>query len=178
MLADRRRLVIAPLPAAEPLVGRWLGVLADIRRRTLEALEGVDQETLDWPVAGSNAIGTLLAHIAAIEMDWLFSEILERDIPAHVLALLPPDVRDAEGNLWVVAGLPVEEHLRRLAATREIFDTEVGRLALDDFYRPRALPAYDVTPEWVVHHLAQHEAGHRADIATARALCSRASQRA
>lgn len=166
MNEPRRNLVITPLPAATPEVGRWLGVLADTRARTLETLEELDPAALDWPVPGGNAIGTLLAHIAAIEMDWLYAEILEQEIPPQVLAYLPEAVRDAEGNLFVVAGLPLEEHLARLAATRAIFVSDLQRLSRDDFYRPRSLPQYDVTPEWVLHHLAHHEAGHRSDILT------------
>jgi uncharacterized damage-inducible protein DinB len=34
----------------------------------------------------------------------------------------------------------------------------------DEFSRPRSLPAYDVSPAWVLHHLAQHEAEHRGEI--------------
>jgi uncharacterized damage-inducible protein DinB len=35
---------------------------------------------------------------------------------------------------------------------------------LADFRRIRSLPEYDVTPEWVLHHLMQHEAEHRSQI--------------
>lgn len=174
MAAAKEQLVITPLPATAAEVGRWLGVLADTRTRTLEQLDALGQEELDWPVEGGNAIGTLLAHIAAIEMDWLYSEVLEQEIPSHVLALLPEDVRDAQGNLWVVAGLPLDEHLRRLAATREIFVAALQRLTPDDFYRARSLPQYDVTPEWVMHHLSHHEAGHLSDIMAVRAAFERA----
>jgi hypothetical protein len=31
------------------------------------------------------------------------------------------------------------------------------------------MPDYEVTPEWVLHHLCQHEAEHRAEIAALRA---------
>jgi uncharacterized damage-inducible protein DinB len=176
MSATRRSLVIVPLPAAEPVVGRWLGVLEDTRRRTREDLDGLDPRALDWPVEGGNAIGTLLAHIAAIEMDYLYVDILEQDIPAEVLAILPLDVRDEQGNLWVVAGESLAQHWQRLDATRAIFNKKLSALTLDDFYRVRSLPSYDVTPEWVVHHLAQHEAGHRSDINTVRAAFARAHQ--
>ena len=37
-------------------------------------------------------------------------------------------------------------------------------MTLDEFRRPRSLPQYDVTPEWVLHHLTQHEAEHRGHI--------------
>ncbi len=43
-------------------------------------------------------------------------------------------------------------------------------MSLDDFRRARNLERYDVTPAWVVHHLLQHEAEHRGEIATIRAL--------
>lgn len=48
-----------------------------------------------------------------------------------------------------------------------------GAMTLADFRRPRALPSYDVTPEWVMHHLLQHEAEHRAEIGIVRALADR-----
>jgi hypothetical protein len=35
---------------------------------------------------------------------------------------------------------------------------------LIEFRRLRSLPRYDVSPEWVLHHLAQHEAEHRSQI--------------
>ena len=35
---------------------------------------------------------------------------------------------------------------------------------LTDFRRARALALYDVTPEWVLHHLCQHEAEHRSQL--------------
>lgn len=173
MQETKEQLVITPLPANAPVIGRWLGVLSDTRERTLRELEGTDQAQLDWQQPGMNGIGTLLAHIAAIEMDWLYAEILEQEFPAHVLALLPEDVRDTQGNLWVVTDLPLEEHLRRLAETRAIFITELQQRSEDDFYLRRSLPRYDVTPEWVLHHLAQHEAGHRSDIAMMRAAYTR-----
>jgi uncharacterized damage-inducible protein DinB len=35
------------------------------------------------------------------------------------------------------------------------------------------LPPYDVTPEWVLHHLMQHEAEHRSQIGALRARAQR-----
>jgi hypothetical protein len=165
----KEQLVITPLPAASSDVGRWLGVLADTRRRTKEDLDGLDPRAIDEASSGGNTIGTLLPHIAMIEMDWLFVEILEQPIPDDVLALLPPDVRDAQGNLWVVRGETLDQHYARLDATREVLVAKLRSLSPEDFYRVRHLEPYDVTPEWVVHHLAQHEAQHRADMNTARA---------
>ena len=48
---------------------------------------------------------------------------------------------------------------------------------IDEFRRRRHLPNYEVTPEWVLHHLAQHEAEHRGQIEELVFLC-RAQSRA
>jgi uncharacterized damage-inducible protein DinB len=42
------------------------------------------------------------------------------------------------------------------------------------FRRVRRLSDCDVTPEWVIHHLMQHEAEHRGEIAALRAEAERA----
>lgn len=42
-----------------------------------------------------------------------------------------------------------------------------------EFRRVRSLPYYDVAPEWVLHHLMQHEAEHRSQIGSLRARAQR-----
>jgi hypothetical protein len=161
---QRQTLVITPAPAAEPRVGRWLGALEDARFRTKRLLSEHAPLDLDRPAPGGNAIGTILAHVAAIEMDWLYAEILEREFPPEVVELLPPRVRDDNGRLLIVGGESLDQHLARLDATRAILIRELSLMTLDDFLRVRSLEPYDVTPEWVLHHLAQHEAEHRSEI--------------
>src|SRR5262249_57992020 len=88
---ERRVLVVASVEGAEPEIGRWLWGLEDARRRTKRQLAGVYPAALDWTDGQEgNSIGTVLAHLAAIELDWLFRDVLEQGIPADVLALLPP----------------------------------------------------------------------------------------
>jgi uncharacterized damage-inducible protein DinB len=168
-MSTKENLTLKPLQAKDPLIGRWLSYLEDGRKRTKEVLQGVTTEMLEYQLSPfENSIGTLLAHIAAIEMDWLFAEILEQDIPRDVLLLLPPDVRDDEGRLLKVKGLSLEQHLDRLDKTRQVFITHLQTITLEDFLRPRSLERYDVSPEWVCNHLLQHEAGHRGHIALLR----------
>jgi hypothetical protein len=161
---------IGPLPGYDPALGLWLAAMEESRGRTKKAVLGLDPRALDWTGEGfPNGIGTLLAHVAAIEMDWLFTEILELGIPPEVGALLPPDVRDAGGRLLPVVGLPLAEHLRRLDGTRAVLLSRLRPMDAADLRRPRRLERYDVTPEWVFHHLLQHEAEHRGQIARIRA---------
>lgn len=164
-MKTKDNLTLQPLEAKEPLIGRWLSYLKDGRRRTKEVIAGLTREVLEYQQPPfQNSISTLLAHIAAIEMDWLCAEILEQEIPQEVLALLPPDVRDEDGKLMMVKGVSLGQHLERLNKTREFFVKYVSAMTLEDFLRTRSLEYYDVTPEWVCNHLLQHEAAHRGQI--------------
>ncbi len=165
--------------AANPLIARQLWLLQDTRRRTLEALEGINQLVLDWDYPpGQNAIGTLLYHIAAIEVDWLFVEIREQpDFLPEVHSLFPWDVRDSSGRLIVVQGLSLAEHLERLSQARIWLVETLAIMSLAEYQRPRHFEKYDVTPEWVLHHLMQHEAEHRGEIGLIRILAERNLQK-
>ncbi|HEX6384198.1 MAG TPA: DinB family protein [Anaerolineae bacterium] len=158
-------LSVKALAGYEPEIGRVLWMLEGTRSRTKEALKGVDAAALDWtPPYDPNSIGTILYHVATVEMDWLYVEVLEQDFPQAVEALLPFDMRDEAGRLTAVTGLSLEDHLLRLDAARAYLLDAFRGMTLDDFRRLRHLEQYDVTPEWVLHHLIQHEAEHRGQI--------------
>src|SRR5437588_9194439 len=83
------QLAVTPLPASCEEVGRCLWVLEDARARTKAAIAGLDAAALDWTLRrGTNSIASPLYHLAVIEADWLFVDVL-RDIPADMAALLP-----------------------------------------------------------------------------------------
>jgi uncharacterized damage-inducible protein DinB len=179
MSVDMTQRVFHPLAATDPVIGRWLAALEDSRRRTKETLAGIAQDALDWsPPHGGNSIGTLLYHIALIEADYLYVDVLGlEDYPAEVLALFPYRVRDEDGRLFAPLPTGLDLHLHRLDFVRERALAIYGALTMDEFRRPRAIPwtssapghDYLITPEWALHHLMQHEAEHRGEIATFRA---------
>ena len=162
-MAEKRSLVAQHLAGYEPEVGAALWRLQDARGRTLELLRDVPAGMVEQETDG-NAVGTILYHVALIETDWLYSEILEEPIPDDLKNLFPDEDRDGAGTLTPVRGRPIEEHLARLAAIREIFLERLRGMTKADFHRARTLPQYDVSPAWVLHHLAQHEAEHRAEL--------------
>ena len=109
-----------------------------------------------------NTIGALLYHVAAIETDWVFTEVLEMEaIPDEVLAWFPVDVREEGGRLSPVTGMTLDDHLQRLEQARASTLEAFRGMSVAEYKRPRRLEQYEVTPEWVVHHLTQHEAEHR-----------------
>ncbi len=130
------------------------------------------QPILDWmPLEGGNSIGSLLYHIALIEFDWLYAEVLEgrEPWPREITALFPSDARDAESRLSTVIAEPLDAHLERLARVRDRLLVVFRDMSVEEFRRARYLPRYDVTPEWVLRHLIQHEAEHRGHIGVLRA---------
>ncbi len=169
--------VVAPVAANVPEIGRWLWALEDTRRRTKETLVGLSPASLGWtPPGGGNSIGTLLYHVALIEADYLYADVLElpeQDYPADVVALFPYPDRDEGDALTAVTGMGLDRHLARLDRVRERVLATFGAMTADDFRRPRVVTGYTITPEWTLHHLMQHEAEHRGQIATPRDLFER-----
>jgi uncharacterized damage-inducible protein DinB len=172
---DPKQLILQPYRNADPEIGRWLWALDDARWRTLERLEGISAEAVDWaPPDGGSSIGTVLYHIALIEADWLYAEVLEQEYAPAIAELFPWEVRDEQRLLTQVHGIGIEVHLQRLQTVRTALLDVFGTMELDDFRRARHLPDYDVTPQWVLHHLMQHEAEHRSQIGALRARAEQA----
>lgn len=167
---------ISALPGYEPDIGRWLWALEAVRRRTLDVVNGLDQRTLDWegPDGRENAIGSLLYHIALVEMSWLFMDIQERDFPASVKADFPHEMA-TEGRITPVTSVPLAEHVGRLTRSRSVFLEAFRGMSLDDWERLRSPEdaGYTVTPAWAVFHLVEHEAAHAAQISATKARAAR-----
>ncbi len=171
MSEPRQELAIAPFRSVDPEIGRMLWMLQDTRERMKQSLQGLDPNQIDLaPEPYKNSIGSLLYHVAVIETDWLYAEVLEREIPDEVLMLFPEGVRDDSGVLAAPQQRELERHLQVLDQIRALVLESYGAMTLDDFRRPRNLPQYDVTPEWVLHHLMQHEAEHRGHIQSLREI--------
>jgi len=162
----KERLTLEPI-ADDPEVGRWLAALEDARRDTLRELDGVTPDMVDWyPDAPLNSIGSLLYHVALIEADWVAVEILElTDNPPELAALLPWPDREADRHLSRIDGQSLDDHRARLDGVRQWALAKLRPMTNDDFHRVRSLEQYDVAPDWVIHHILQHEAEHRAHIA-------------
>jgi uncharacterized damage-inducible protein DinB len=167
---------VDPLPTYEPTIGRWLWLFEDTRRKTKAALTEIAPAVLDWaPAKSDNSIGTLLYHLALIELDWLFTEILEdQPVPEELKPLFAVPDRDAQGRLSPVQGVAIEEHLHRLDCVRQQVLDSLRGMTLEEFRRPHPFPQYRVTAEWALQHVIQHEAEHRGHIQLLRSLAERA----
>ncbi len=176
MADERRKLYGSALPGYPEEIGRWLWALEEARSRTLTITAGLDRRTLEWtgPRGDENSISTLLYHIALVEMDWLFMDIHEGAVPDSLRPELPfPFITN--GRLTAITGLSVQDHHARLERTRHVFLRDFQGMSLSEWRRPRRPPKedYEVTPEWVLFHLVEHESGHAFQIS---ALKSRAGR--
>jgi uncharacterized damage-inducible protein DinB len=161
---------LPPLEGADPAVGPVLAAFQDARARTLKAIADLPPGALDArPAAGHNTIGTLLYHLALVEASWLYEDVLGlTDYPPDILALFPYDSRDEQGLLYALQGEPLDYYLDRLTDVRERAIEVYGGMTVEDFRTTRHVTvddgSYNVTPEWALYHLMQHEAEHRGQI--------------
>lgn len=161
---QRRSLLVSPLPEYEKEIGRWLWCLEDVRRTLIIELTGISQKTLDTKIDERQTIGSLLYHIAYIEADWLYVEVLGTEWDSEVRSLFPLECKSEDGTLTHIEGQSLEEHFHRLKTVREVFLSYFRKMDLLNWRKPRVLEHYDVTPEWVVYHLIEHESHHRGQI--------------
>ena len=169
---------VEPLPGCPREVGASLWTLQEARRRTLSYINGISQEALDYEPPGQRyGVATLLYHIAVFEVDWLYIDILggtddeERRIPEcppEIAERLPYPILMEDRSYTPVSGEPLDVHLQRLSVIRQAFLDVLTGMSLEEFRTARPSGEEQVTPEWVIEHLAQHEAEHRGQIWEAR----------
>ncbi|MFC5649971.1 DinB family protein [Paenibacillus solisilvae] len=161
---ERRSLLVTPLPGYVEEIGRWLWCLEDVRHTLIARLTGTSQSILDMKIDGRHTIGSLLYHIALIEADWLYVEVLGTEFDPDIRSLFPQEPRSGNNSLTHIEGESLEEHVHRLNTVREVFLSHFRSMDLADWRKPRVLEHYEVTPEWVVYHLIEHESNHRGQI--------------
>ena len=156
-------------PGAIPEVGVWLWGMQEARRNLLKTLARVEragfgQEFIDWrgPGGNDNSVGTLLYHIAGVEMGWLHVDILGGALPDDWSILLPFDDRTDDGALRHIPDVSLEDHLARLAETRRRFLEVVSAMSAAEWTELRSPKdeEYTISMAWTVYHLVEHEAGH------------------
>jgi len=138
----------------------------------MQRVDGLDPKLVDWRVPESgNSIGTVLYHIALIELDYLYSDLLGQSFPQEVVDLFPYEVREESGRLTPIPAFELVWYMSRLDFAHSRVVQIVQAMDLEDFHRVRQLidRPIDLTPEWTLYHLTQHEAEHRGELAAIRA---------
>lgn len=165
MTEPRRTLTLYPDEAVAREPGLWMATLDDTRGRTFEVLRGISDEHIDRvPPDGGSTIGAILYHIAVVEGDWLYDEILGSIEKNWPVALFPVAMREDGNTLSAFTGESLDEHLGRLETVRGMLIAAVTSMTGEQMHELRRRRHYDVSVAWVLHHLMQHEAEHRSQI--------------
>ncbi|KMJ57469.1 damage-inducible protein DinB [Bacillus sp. LL01] len=163
-MTTKTTLHVTSLPGYEPEIGRSLWCLEDVRTNLTKRLTGISQTQLDKKSGDRQSIGSLLYHIAYVEAGWLYGEVMEKEEwDPEINALFKLDGWP-DGKLVHVEGDSLEDHFHRLSKVREVLLSHFRSMDLEDWRKARVLDEYDVTPEWVIYHLVEHEAHHRGQI--------------
>ena len=166
-MTEREQLVLTSA-AGDPEIGRWLAALEEVRSDTLKVVGEIPHDAVDRdPGDRGDTLGTVLYHVALVEVDWVFTDVLDResDIPRD---LFPHDDRVEDGHLTPVLGETLEEHLDRLAKTRALVLDELRSMSSEEYHRAHARERFDVAANWVVFHLIDHEVEHRVRLSALR----------
>ena len=164
-MAETLRLDTDLVSAKEPLVARSLTMLAEGRSLTIDSIKDLRFDLLYWRRNDfDSSISDLLYHVSYVEADWLFSDVLGCSVPAELTQQLRYRDRDSQGRLMHIGEEQLEHSLLRLQRVREKLNATYAEMDLADFRRLRHREKHEVSPEWVLHHLLQHEAEHRGQI--------------
>jgi hypothetical protein len=168
MSTERERLVLAPASGDDPEIGRWLSALEEVRHDTLAVLDSVAEGDVDRDLGdGGDSVGTVLYHVALVEVDWVFTDVLDQQdrIPRD---LFPHDDRVEDGHLTPVRGESMRHHLERLITTRALILAELASMGASEYHLARPRERFDVAADWVVFHLIDHEVEHRVRLSALR----------
>ena len=166
-MTERERLTLEPI-AADPEIGRWLSAFEEVRRDTIAVVREIPPDAVDSdPDDGGDGVGTVLYHLALVEIDWVFSDVLGRE-QGISREDFPYDSRDEDGHLTPVRGETMEHHLDRLERTRSTVLDILGAMSSEEYHRPRAGERFDVAADWTVFHLIDHEVEHRVRLSALR----------
>ena len=155
-----------PDPRFSPQVGVLVAMMAYARMTTLEAVQGLGTAELDAVTPASrNSIGTLLAHIAAVDRAYQLLSFGGRDLdPVGDAGVLGGLTMGEEGPA-PMGGRDLDSYLAELAEARAAtLDELAGR---DDAWLASRLtvPGFDFpTHHWAWFHVMEDEVSHRGQI--------------
>jgi len=169
MSEEPQRLVLDVWPdAADPEAGRWLAALDRVRRGTNELLDEIEPGAIDAdPGDGGDSLGTVIYHLALVEVDWVYSDILDRESDIS-REMFPHDDRESDGRLTPVTGESMAEQRARLDRARSMIIEVIAGLSSEEFLRVRPRSWGEASAAWIVFHLIDHEVEHRVRIARIR----------
>ncbi len=160
---------IEPLAGYTPAIGRLVDMMTYARSVLLRDIAGLSQSDLDHlHDPGSNTIGALLMHVAAVECDYQVLTFEEREWPDEVAAPWRSALELGDAGRRDIRGRPLETYLSTLAETRAA--TLEALAQRDDDWLARPLVTIpEMNAHWAWFHTMEDEINHRGQIRWLRA---------
>jgi uncharacterized damage-inducible protein DinB len=168
--------VIGGIRGLTPEIGRLVSMMRYVREKTLEAVDGLGVEELDYlHDAESNSIGALLAHVAAVEEWYQASTFFGRRLEPEDMGEWGAALDLGERARREIRGRTLAAYVERLRNVRERTLAELA--SRDDAWLERTVPFWGGQPadnhfQWF--HVFEDELNHRGQIRWLRARAARA----
>ena len=151
-----------------------IGIMEDARTTTLQRIQGISVEELDWQYAeGWNSIGALLSHIISCENFFRIYFVEGRTLTKAEEEKWLPGLELGKYVPSLISGKPIEEYIEELSASRKAMFERIRLLSREDFIRPRMGDYDPVTGynlAWGLYHNAEDEVHHRGQISILRKI--------
>ncbi|MBG8554090.1 DinB family protein [Hymenobacter guriensis] len=159
--------------AQDHSVDYLIGILEDARITTIQSINNLSVEELDWQYkAGWNTIGALLAHIIAVEHYFRIEFIGGRKLTEEENAKWLPALDLGPYVPQLITGELIDSYIDRLTESRRQLVEVLKTVSFEEF--TKRIEDYD--PEtgcdlaWALYHMVEDEIYHRGQISIIRKL--------
>ena len=163
---ESKRYIVEEKTGYMPMVGRLLSMMEYTRLTTLEAVNNLTQEQLDYRIDGKgNSIGALLYHMACLEEIYVITSLEDRDPNEEEVQRLTVGLELGEKAHEEVHGKEIEFYKQQLDVVRkrtlELFK------GIEDTWLDKVRP---LGPEYLANnyfkwfHVFEDELNHRGQI--------------
>ena len=141
-----------------PRVALLYSMMEKVRGRLFSRIESLSDVDIDYSPHGRSieTIGTLLFHIAAVEWSWIFEDIGGKEMDYEKWKQAFPLREDIDQ----LTGQRVEFYFDRLNEVRQEVREWLKGIDDEELDRLIDLGHAEVSIEWVLFHLIEHEAMH------------------
>ena len=152
-----------------PRVAFLFSMMDKTRERLLRSVDGLSDEELDYSpdMEHVETIGTLLLHIAGVEWSWIFEDIdgeeMDYEKWKYAFAL-------REEGLSQLTKQGLQFYIDRLAEVRSQVFLRLRNLDDSNLHVLVDVGSAEVSVEWILFHILEHEAMHIGQISVLKRL--------